>query len=266
VTAAKVSTLWATEKTEFELGNGPNVGPLPKRQRLPERASTPNVRASCQFLALQKREDDQMIQPRDVRPARPVGAFVGAAFLVALAFHSPHAQTPRGTTLVSHDFTESPQGWLISGDANMQEPIFSATGGHPGGCITGVDDALGETWYFHAPNTVLQQLPHAVNGTISFSFKQSGTTVSVVDDDIVIVGTAGRLSYRFATAPGTDWKDYSVRLSASEGWTWNWNARATQAQLESVLAAPTRLEIRGEYVTGDDEGSLDNFVLTAAPK
>ena len=82
----------------------------------------------------------------------------------------------------------------------------------------------------------------------------------------MITGPAGRLSYRFPTPPGTDWTDFSVRLSESAGWTWNWNRRATQAQIESVLAAPTRLEIRGEYVTGADEGSLDNFVLTAAPR
>jgi alkaline phosphatase D len=113
---------------------------------------------------------------------------------------------------------------------------------------------------------VVQQLPAAVNGRISFSFKQSGTAVSLIDDDVVIVGPAGRLSYRFQTAPGTNWRDYSVGLSAGEGWTWNWSARATQAQLESVLATPSRLEIRGEYVTGDDESSLDNFVLTAAPR
>ena len=113
---------------------------------------------------------------------------------------------------------------------------------------------------------MLQQLPAAVDGRIAFSLKQSGTAVSLIDDDIVIVGPAGRLSYRFPRGPGTDWRDYSVRLSASEGWTWNWNARATQIQIQSVLSVPTRLEIRGEYVTGDDEGSLDNFVLTAAPR
>jgi hypothetical protein len=109
--------------------------------------------------------------------------------------------------------------------------------------------------------TVLRQLPAAVNGTISFSLKQSGLQVSLIDDDVVIVGPAGRLSYRFRTSPGTDWTDFSVRLSESEGWTWNWNRRATQAQIESVLAETTRLDIRGEYVTGPDEGSLDNFVL-----
>jgi len=89
--------------------------------------------------------------------------------------------------------------------------------------------------------------------------------ISLFDDDVVIVGPAGRLSYRFQTAPGTDWTDFTVRLSASEGWTWNWNQRATQAQIGQVLAAPTLLQIRGEYVTGDDMGSLDNFMLTAAP-
>jgi hypothetical protein len=55
-------------------------------------------------------------------------------------------------------------------------------------------------------------------------------------------------------------------LSATAGWTWNWNRRATQAQIEQVLAAPTLLQIRGEYVTGDDMGSLDNFALTAAAR
>lgn len=197
---------------------------------------------------------------------RPFAAMVWALSFVALAFDVAAAQTRIGPTLVSHDFTGSAQGWSISGDTVTANPVFRATGGHPGGCITGVDEALGETWYFHAPITVVQQLPAAVNGTISFSFKQSGTAMSLIDDDIVIVGPAGRLTYRFPTGPGTDWRDYSVRLSASEGWTWNWNARATQAQLESVLATPTRLEIRGEFVTGDDDGSLDNFVLTAAPR
>jgi hypothetical protein len=111
---------------------------------------------------------------------------------------------------------------------------------------------------------VLQQLPKAVNGTISYSLKQSGPIISLFDDDVVIVGPPGRLSYRFPTAPGTDWTDFSVKLSATAGWTWNWNRRATQAQIEQVLAAPTLLQIRGEYVTGEDMGSMDNFALTAS--
>ena len=181
---------------------------------------------------------------------------------IAMAGHLFIAQRWLGSELVRHDFTESAQGWQIAGDSGNVDPIFTAAGGHPGGCITGVDEALGETWYFHAPTTVLRQLPAAINGTISFSLKQSGSQVSLNDDDVVIVGPAGRLSYRFQTAPGTEWTDFSVRLSESAGWTWNWNRRATQTQIDSVLASPTRLDIRGEYVTGPDEGSLDNFVLT----
>ena len=131
--------------------------------------------------------------------------------------------------------------------------------------LRGLTKPWARPWYFHAPITVLLQLPAASHGTISFSLKHSGALISLNDDDVVIVGPAGHLGYRFRTAPGTDWNDFSVRLSESEGWTWNWNMRATQAQIDSVLAAPTRLEIRGEYVTGEDHGSLDNFVLTAAP-
>ena len=37
--------------------------------------------------------------------------------------------------------------------------MFTASGGHPGGCITGTDEAIGETWYFRAPESVLKQLP-----------------------------------------------------------------------------------------------------------
>ena len=171
--------------------------------------------------------------------------------------------TQADPVLVKHEFTESAQGWQVAGDAGTVDPIFSTSGGHPGGSIAGTDEALGETWYFRAPASVLRQLPSAVNGTISYSLKQSGSQVSRLEDDVVIVGAAGRLSYRFTTAPGTEWTDFSVRLSVGEGWTWNWNKRATQAQIDSVLAAPAALDIRGEYVTGEDEGSLDNFVLRA---
>lgn len=173
------------------------------------------------------------------------------------------AHTQIGSVLVRHDFTESAQGWHIAGDTGTVDPTFTSIGGDPGGCITGNDEAIGETWYFRAPASVLRQLSAAINGTISFSLKQSGSQVSLIDDDVVIVGPAGRLSYRFQSAPGTGWTDFSVRLLESEGWIWNWNRRATQAQIDSVLAVPTLLDIRGEYVTGGDEGSLDNFVVSA---
>src|SRR6185436_19240651 len=140
-------------------------------------------------------------------------------FIIAMAGYPAVAQTQIGSVLVSHDFIQSAQGWQIAGDTGTVSPTFTATGGHSGGCITGVDEQIGETWYFRAPMSVLRLLPSAVKGSISFSLKQSASQVSMIDDDVVIVGPAGRLSYRFQISPGTEWTDFSVRLVESEGWT-----------------------------------------------
>src|SRR5437870_610178 len=126
-------------------------------------------------------------------------------------------QASAGRTLVRHEFTASAEGWQVSGDTATVEPIFDAAGGNPGGCITAVDEQLGETWYFRAPAAVLQQLPAAIRGTISFSLKQDGGIPSLVDDDVVILGPAGRLSYRFPMGPGAEWTDFSVQLSEKAG-------------------------------------------------
>jgi hypothetical protein len=167
-------------------------------------------------------------------------------------------------TLIRHEFTESSQGWRLTTDTGFADAGFAAAGGQPGGHIFGRDEEIGETWYFRAPAAVLQQLPAAADGVISFSLKQS-TDVDggFLDDDVVIIGESGRIGYRFGlgSAPGTGWKRFSVRLAASAGWTWNGSGPATQAQLRSVLASPLSLEIRGEYATGPDDGFLDNFEL-----
>ena len=81
---------------------------------------------------------------------------VSLLFLVAMAGHSAIAQTPGGSVLVGHHFTESAQGWQVAGDTGTVEPLFIPSGGHPDGYITGVDEAIGETWYFRAPAAVLR--------------------------------------------------------------------------------------------------------------
>ena len=190
--------------------------------------------------------------------ARPtVIAAALAAGLIGL-----HAQSsPQGRTLVEYDFSASAQGWVVSGDTRPAEPVFHPSGGSPGGHISHADEAVGETWYFRAPDSVLKQLAAAENGTLSYSLKQSTDDPGFLDDDVIIVGPAGRLSFRFGTSPGSDWTSLAVKFTAAAGWRWNWNARATQEQIHRVLANPTSLEIRGEYQTGPDEGALDTVVL-----
>ncbi len=198
-------------------------------------------------------------------PSRFRAAFGVALACIAGLGHPVQAQVGTGRTLASYDFTTSAQGWRISGDTDPMPPLFSPTGGQDGGCIEGLDQALGETWYFAAPADTVARLSEAMDGTLSYWLKQSGDVVSLIDDDIVIVGRAGRLSYRFPTPPGTIWTVRSVRLSASAGWVWNWNRPATDDQVRLVLATAIRLEIRGEYVTGDDRASLDTVVLAGSP-
>jgi hypothetical protein len=189
--------------------------------------------------------------------------------LMAVRVHHADGQPapPAGDRiLLRHEFTTSNQGWRLTTDTGTADADFAAAGGDPGGCIAGTDEEIGETWYFRAPASVLQRLPAAENGLLSFSLRQS-TDVDggFLDDDVVIVGRSGRLGYRFGrgSAPGTAWKRFSVRLSASAGWRWNGGGPATEAQLRSVLAAPLSLEIRGEHTTGADEGFLDNVELQA---
>jgi len=163
--------------------------------------------------------------------------------------------------IILNDFSSSSEGWLVAGDTGPTPPKFHSAGGRSGGYISNTDEAVGETWYFQAPATVVAQLPAAEGGRIEYSLMQDSADAGFPDDDVVIVGEAGRLSYRFDYAPGTLWTDFSVVLSESANWRWNWNARATAAQIHSVLTKPSRLEIRGEYRTGDDTGGMDHFLL-----
>jgi len=166
-------------------------------------------------------------------------------------------------TLLAHDFSASAEGWLVAGDTGVVAPAFQLDGGNPGGYVSSDDEPVGETWYFRAPDTVLPQLSAAEGGLLNYSLKQSDTDAGFPDDDVVIIGPAGRISYRFDKSPGTNWTDFSVRLAAEAGWRWNWSHPATQDQIRSVLTRPTRLEIRGEFRTGPDVGGLDNFALIA---
>lgn len=186
------------------------------------------------------------------------GAPQGRAAASDARLAAPLAQS---RTLVRHQFEGATHGWLVSGDTGEAEPQLHASGGDPGGYISYADEAMGETWYFRAPEDVLRALAAAEHGTLTYSLKQSEPVVGIFEDDIVIAGPAGRLSYRFPQSPGTDWTWFSVDFTESAGWRWNWNTRASQAQIRSVLANPTSLEIRGEYHTGPDEGALDNVVL-----
>lgn len=182
------------------------------------------------------------------------------AVVVACVLDAGVAGQSGGRVLVGHVFSTSAQGWLISGDTGLAAPEFHAAGGHPDGFIANEDEALGETWYFRAPDSVLTQLTAAEHGTLSYDLRQSVDEPGFLDDDVVIGGTGGAARVRFRASPGTDWTSFSVE-SLGVGRRWNWNATATQEQIRRVLDNTTSLEIRGDIHTGPDVGGLDNVVL-----
>jgi hypothetical protein len=188
---------------------------------------------------------------------------VTAVFPALVVVLASCGQPATGRQLIVHDFSTSAEGWQIAGDTGPTAPVFHPSGGRSGGYISNTDEAVGETWYFQAPGSVLAELAAAEGGRLEYSLRQDAADAGFADDDIVIVSPAGRLSYRFDYAPGTDWTDFSVQLSAAANWRWNWNAPATEEQIRSVLIRPSRLEVRGEYRTGDDVGAMDRFALTS---
>ncbi|WP_239493082.1 laminin B domain-containing protein [Luteitalea sp. TBR-22] len=198
-----------------------------------------------------------------IRTTVPVAGLL-AGILAGVIAGAGHLHS-QASTLVAHGFDGTTHGWSVSGDTGAVQPQLHAAGGHPDGYISHVDEALGETWYFSAPENVLRVLASAEHGALRYDLKQSADIVGNFEDDVVVVGPAGRISYRFPESPGTDWRTFTVSFTAGSGWRWNWNAPATQAQIRSVLTSATSLEIRGEYHTGPDEGALDNVVITNAP-
>ena len=68
---------------------------------------------------------------------------------------------------------------------------FTPSGGRSGGYISNTDEAVGETWYFQAPASVLAQLAAAEGGRLEYSLKQDSADAGFPDDDVVIVGRRG---------------------------------------------------------------------------
>ncbi|KAG1650313.1 Iron-regulated protein FrpA [Nymphon striatum] len=141
--------------------------------------------------------------------------------------------------------------------------IHVATGGNPGGFAEAVDFATGQVWYWTAPTAFLGDKGAYYGGTLSYDLIQSGPG-EFDDDDLVLTGGGITIALDHA-APGIDWTAYSVALSTDADWRVDNEdgVVATAAQIQTVLDDLQTLYIRGEYISGDDTGGLDNVVMSA---
>jgi gliding motility-associated-like protein len=167
----------------------------------------------------------------------------------------------------SSTFDTDNEGWRTTGDPSTETPAWVSMGGNPGGYIRGTDAAIGGIWYFRAPAKFTGNKCEAygrylrwdqtINGTPN---QQQGPGGS---PDVLLFGGGLTLAYDNPDAPGTTWTHYDILLREDAGWRLNNNSGPvpTQAEFRAALANLTGLQIRGEFITGDDNGCLDNFIL-----
>jgi hypothetical protein len=145
---------------------------------------------------------------------------------------------------------------------------YHATGGNPGGYLNALDIQDGLTWYWVAPGKFLGNVSAAYGGTLTFDLREHGTATQYGDSDVTLTGGGITLAFDTPNNPavGTTWTSYSVSLlETAPGWHLNdlSGATPTSGQFQTVLASLTGLRIRGEFITGDDNGDLDNVVLSS---
>ena len=197
-----------------------------------------------------------------VQARMPIARSTAIAGVLLAGLMGLHAQSsPQERTLVAHDFSASPTDGSCPETPARRSPV-PPSGGHPGGYISHADEAVGRDVVLPGARQRAAALAAAENGTLSYSLKQSADDPGFLDDDVIIVGPAGRLSFRFARRPARAGR----LLGEAHGrgrLALELERAASQEQIHRVLANPTSLEIRGEHYTGPDEGALDNVVLRA---
>ncbi len=163
--------------------------------------------------------------------------------------------------LSSSTFDNSAEGWAIIGDA--QGPSFSVSDGNPGGYIYASDKQQGAVWYWQSSANFLGDKSAAYGKLLTFDLKQSITArQDVTPDDVVLIGAGITLWFDTLINPGVNWTNYTVLLNEKAGWVKRGTNQApTQAEMQQVLASLTALQIRGEFSTEADKGSLDNVLL-----
>jgi hypothetical protein len=164
---------------------------------------------------------------------------------------------------VVSDFSDGDEGWTILGDAQGEtvDPTFSRTDGNPGGHILAVDDITGGVWRFQAPQKYHGDFAAAYGQLLSFDLRQSDTDDQFSSRDVLIQGGGLLIWFDTPQNPGIDWTSYSIPFEVNAGWLRNNNAAATEAEIRTVLADITNIQIRGEFRSGPDTGRLDNVVL-----
>jgi Laminin B (Domain IV) len=184
---------------------------------------------------------------------------------------------------ISSTFDTNDEGWTaVNRVIFLGLPIistnpltYSSTGGNTNGCISiNENPSFPGTLYFVAPPKFRGNKTLAYGNKLSFDIRSQRDPVFVtfVEDDLILEGNGTTLYFNLfvnnITNKITDWAHFDVPMNESAWLIGSRNGpnKPTKAQFQSVLCNITRFLIRSEYVTGADEGFLDNVTLEMTPR
>jgi hypothetical protein len=170
---------------------------------------------------------------------------------------------------VSSDFAIDADGWVLSGDATTSVPTYVSSGGNPGGYLNGLDRTVGGVWYWQAPAKFLGDRSLSFGQLLSFDLRMRGSGPLFQSPDVTLAGGGLTLHVDLSPVPdGVAWTSYAVALNATGDWRIGslGGTAATDAEIQQALASLASLRIRGEFITGSDNGDLDNVVMAAIPE
>ena len=174
---------------------------------------------------------------------------------------------------LSATFDADAEGWTSEGNGGGGLS-WESTGGNPDGHLK-MDDVNNGWGYFKAP-TISQPLLYG--GSFSFDLRHEGVGSNVYNVRVALQG-AGLTLINESVLPTDSWATYSFTMDENTGWRKfsdlaqnysNAEPAASQAEVQSVLAAPTGLFIAADYndfsSSGQDETYLDNVNVDAVPE
>jgi hypothetical protein len=180
--------------------------------------------------------------------------------LLLIAFN-----TGRATPVVVSDFSVSDEGWRVFGDGTSAVPTYLSTGGASNGFVRAFDSVVGGVWFWDAPSKFLGNHSPSYGTPLTYQLRMRGSGPLFEDSRVILEGGGVTLHLVQADPAPMDivWTEYTAMLSDSANWRVGTSSGplATQTQIQSVLANVTRLRIRGEFITGSDNGDLDNVTL-----
>ena len=154
---------------------------------------------------------------------------------------------------------DSLDGWRSEGDGKY---YLEAGVGNPGICMRIDDDATGDTNLGIAPfqyvgNWAAADTSDSIMVDI-FVSKISGTLIS--DPWLFRISGPGGSAISPGVTPGLEeWEHFSVPLDSS---VW----KQTSGTWQDLMAYVNHMEVRGEFINGDEFVRLDNIELSFSPK